>query len=504
MTRNGYGCTETTVGGDAKNRALKIAPSKRIRLDELPHETVQEIVKLREAGYSFRKIAADMQLAHGSVQRLIKREANGGTIAPCRARIPKHPRNGQGALPDFQRLAKLTAKGKTVKELWQAYARETPQPYSYVYFSTLFRLWLAEQQATKQQARTQQEVAPEQEGGEAPDRKPFIPSYTPDEHEAAHLYWQNRIDPRSKLVVLHGHGSYLKVRASELVLFDGQDVRHFPKITHNLAALVLLGQGSGLTFEAVKWCESEGVGIFLLGWYGDLITVVHGGYDFNIEMRRAQYAANRLSVAASILEQKIISNVKTGKLSKETVTASRKSIKTARSVDDLLVIEAHAAIECWKNWRFDLRHKKRGWPEPWSTFSNRASPLTKSPRRATHPVNAILNYAYSIVAAQLIRSLTVWGLDPACGFLHADAQGRYSLAYDMMELLRSDIDQRILPWVASHMWKRADFPVTREGEVRLQSTLAAVVMQRARVEQAEIDKCIEWLKDVIFKHVGGG
>ncbi|MGA7325510.1 MAG: CRISPR-associated endonuclease Cas1 [Rhodomicrobium sp.] len=186
-------------------------------------------------------------------------------------------------------------------------------------------------------------------------------------------------------------------------------------------------------------------------------------------------------------------------MTKGTVSASRQSIKKARSVDDLLVIEAHAALEYWANWRFDLKFKKRGWPEAWRTFEQRSSALTKGPRHATHPVNAILNYAYSIVAAQLIRSLAAYGLDPACGFLHADAQGRYSLAYDIIELLRADIDQRILTWVASHTWKRADFPVTREGEVRLQPTLAAVVVQKARVEQVEIDRCIEWLKAAIFE-----
>jgi len=72
----------------------------------------------------------------------------------------------------------------------------------------------------------------------------------------------------------------------------------------------------------------------------------------------------------------------------------------------------------------------------------------------------------------------------------------------MMELLRANIDERFLTWVASHTWKRADFPVTREGEVRLQPTLAAVVVQKAHVEHIEIDRCIEWLKAAIFESPG--
>jgi CRISP-associated protein Cas1 len=74
--------------------------------------------------------------------------------------------------------------------------------------------------------------------------------------------------------------------------------------------------------------------------------------------------------------------------------------------------------------------------------------------------------------------------------MHADAAGRASLTYDAMELLRADIDAAILPWVASHKWKRADFPVTPEGVVRLQSSLAAVVAQRASaaITQRDLDR----------------
>jgi CRISPR-associated protein Cas1 len=490
---------------NAMSLNLTQLPGKRSRLDEIPKESLQRIIILREAGHSHRKIAADVGLSHGSVQRLLKREASGGALAPVPARIPKTPRNGKAALPDFQKLAKLTAKGKTVKDVWQAYAKQNPAAYSYEYFSTLFRVWLAERQRAEQHATAPQETpvheprTPKRTDAATPDDKPFIPRYTQDEHETASQLWQSRIDPRSNVVVLHGHSSYLKVRDSELILFDGQETRRFPKVTHNLTALAILGQGSGLTFEAVKWCESEGVGIFLLGWYGDLITVVHSAPDANIEVRRAQFTANRLSLARSILEQKLLSSVKIGKVSTATLAASLKSMNGARSVDDLLVIEAHAAIEYWRNWRFDLKYKKRSWPEAWCAFEQRASAFTKGPRRATHPVNAILNYAYSIAAAQLVRSLTTHGLDPACGFLHADSQGRYSLAYDLMELLRAHIDKRILSWVASHTWKRPDFPVTREGEVRLQPTLAAAVLQKAQVEQAQIDRCIAWLKARILE-----
>ena len=133
---------------------------------------------------------------------------------------------------------------------------------------------------------------------------------------------------------------------------------------------------------------------------------------------------------------------------------------------------------------------------------HRVSALSGRPRYATHPVNAMLNYAYSVVAAQLTRSLAAYGFDPACGFLHADAPGRYSLAYDLMELLRADIDGRMFAWITSHTWKRPDFPVTPEGVVRLQPTLAAVVAQKAALPQQDIDRTMSWLAELLLKGAG--
>ncbi len=52
-------------------------------------ETVREIIRLRFAGRSLRKIAADLFLSHGSVQRLLKKTANSEAVAPSPARIPK-------------------------------------------------------------------------------------------------------------------------------------------------------------------------------------------------------------------------------------------------------------------------------------------------------------------------------------------------------------------------------------------------------------------------------
>jgi CRISP-associated protein Cas1 len=283
--------------------------------------------------------------------------------------------------------------------------------------------------------------------------------------------------------------------------------RSFTKVIHGLSAVVLLGSGGHVTIDAIAWCAAQGVGIYVLGWHGELLSVLSTallpnnkiGESSTLAPRRAQFSEDALTVAKAILLEKTESQFRHDKLSAQTRVAAKEQIIAAPSFAELLTIEAQAALEYWERQRFALRHKKRNWPPTWTQFTHRVSALSGRPRHATHPVNAFLNYAYSIVAAQLTRSLAAYGFDPACGFLHADAPGRYSLAYDLMELLRADIDARMFAWIASHTWKRSDFPVTPEGVVRLQPALAVVVAQKAALPQRDIDRTISWLADLLMK-----
>jgi CRISPR-associated protein Cas1 len=264
-------------------------------------------------------------------------------------------------------------------------------------------------------------------------------------------------------------------------------------VTHGLQSIVFLGEGGNITLHAIKWCEAQGVAICVLGWHGNLISITTPHTISDVTIRRAQFGANRLTVAQAVLKHKLQSQVAIGKFPADKLQTTLPRIKAARSVEELFVIEAQAALEYWSNWSFTLKHRKRNWPSRWTLFTYRTSLLSGGPRHATHPVNAILNYAYSVAAAQITRALIAAGFDSAAGFLHADANGRHSLTYDALELLRADIDARILPWVEAHTWKRSDFPVTPQGVVRLQPTLAALVLQKAVVPQETMNQTIEWL-----------
>jgi hypothetical protein len=84
-------------------------------------------------------------LSHGSVMRVVKWQETGEKPKGTKAAIPKRPRNGQGSLPDFQRVSQFEAMGLTVKSAWDEYVARCSQPYTYAHFSTLYRVWLEEQ-----------------------------------------------------------------------------------------------------------------------------------------------------------------------------------------------------------------------------------------------------------------------------------------------------------------------------------------------------------------------
>lgn len=57
-------------------------------------------------------------------------------------------------------------------------------------------------------------------------------------------------------------------------------------------------------------------------------------------------------------------------------------------------------------------------------------------------MNALLSFAYTLLASDCAAALRGAGLDPYVGYLHTDRPGRASLALDLMEELRPLLGDR--------------------------------------------------------------
>ena len=68
----------------------------------------------------------------------------------------------------------------------------------------------------------------------------------------------------------------------------------------------------------------------------------------------------------------------------------------------------------------------------------------RSRRPPKDAVNAMLSFAYTLIANDVAAALETVGLDPYVGFLHTLRPGRISLALDMMEELRAYLGDRFV------------------------------------------------------------
>lgn len=93
---------------------------------------------------------------------------------------------------------------------------------------------------------------------------------------------------------------------------------------------------------------------------------------------------------------------------------------------------------------------------------------TRNRRPPLDCVNALLSFAYSLLANDCVSALESVGLDPFVGFMHTDRSGRKSLALDLMEELRpSFADRFVLSGINNRIFQSNMFEKSESGAVFL-------------------------------------
>ena len=134
-----------------------------------------------------------------------------------------------------------------------------------------------------------------------------------------------------------------------------------------------------------------------------------------------------------------------------------KDIGSADSVDSIRGIEGNAAAEYFGVFDEMILRNKEDF-----RFCGR------NRRPPTDNVNAMLSFAYSLLANDCTAALYSAGLDPYVGFVHTDRPGRRSLALDLMEELRSVYaDRFVLTLINNRVMSKNDFEHQESGAVRM-------------------------------------
>lgn len=150
-------------------------------------------------------------------------------------------------------------------------------------------------------------------------------------------------------------------------------------------------------------------------------------------------------------------NVERMDLAVEIISKDLLQVSTAKSIAELRGIEGDAAREYFNVFNDLILQNKRDFH-----FYGR------SRRPPVDAVNALLSFAYSLLANDYTAALHSIGLDPYVGFLHKDRAGRCSLALDLMEELRSVYaDRFVLTLINNRIFHINDFIEQENGAVLL-------------------------------------
>jgi CRISPR-associated protein Cas1 len=108
-------------------------------------------------------------------------------------------------------------------------------------------------------------------------------------------------------------------------------------------------------------------------------------------------------------------------------------------------------------------------------------------RDASHPVNALLNYAYAVLEHHVRIQIVSRGYDPTIGYLHAFEKYRAALVCDLMEPLRPVVDRAVLEFVQTHTFNRSDFTIRSDGVCRINPQMAFHIVKTLDVPLSVID-----------------
>lgn len=244
----------------------------------------------------------------------------------------------------------------------------------------------------------------------------------------------------------------------------------------NLEQIVLFNY-YGATPQLLGECAERKISVSFLSEYGKYHGTFQGESSGNVLLRREQYRIadddraldyakhfifGKLHNQKWVIERGIRDyslRIDGGFLKKQSefVSGQLKQVLAIENEETLRAAEGNGAHYYFSAFDELILQKKE-----FFKFQNR------NRRPPMDPVNAMLSFAYTLLASECRHALEGVGLDSYVGFLHADRPGRASLALDLMEELRPHFaDRFVLSLINRNEIAETDFEFQSSGAVYL-------------------------------------
>lgn len=270
--------------------------------------------------------------------------------------------------------------------------------------------------------------------------------------------------------------SYLALENENVVVINGENkLGQFPlSILEGIVCFSYKGASPAL----MGACAGRGIQLCFMTPRGRFLARVCGEDRGNVLLRKQQYRvsdspAESCLIARNMILGKVFNarwvlertlrdhgmRVDTEALRKVSTQLAQQlpAIETAVDLDTLRGLEGEASARYFSGFNQLILNQKDDF-----SFEGR----NRHPPRDN--VNAMLSFAYTLLANDCGAALESVGLDSYVGFMHRDKPGRASLALDLMEELRAPLaDRLVLTLINNRMVQKNHFRCQADGVVLL-------------------------------------
>lgn len=277
---------------------------------------------------------------------------------------------------------------------------------------------------------------------------------------------------------------------------------------HNLEAIITFGY-QGASPALMGACAKRGVDLCFMSSGGRFLARISGPVRGNVTLRKEQYRISEngdrsLEIAKNFITGKIYNgrwvleraardyplrlDAEKIKAKSAFLAANISKTRTCNMAEELLGLEGEAASVYFSVFDDLILQQKDDF---YFRGRNRRPPLDLT--------NAMLSFAYTLLAGMCGSALEAVGLDPYVGFFHRDRPGRMSLALDLMEELRPVMaDRFVLTLINKKMIspegfiKKEDGAVIMDDDTRKQFLASWQTKKAEEIRHPFLDEKIEW------------
>ncbi len=291
-----------------------------------------------------------------------------------------------------------------------------------------------------------------------------------------------------------------------VILSEKEEIARIP--LHNLEAIVTFGY-TGASPKMMGACAQRNISLSFMTEYGKFLARVTGEVRGNVTLRKEQYRISDSEERSTMVARNFITgklynskwvierairdyalrmDVEKLKLKSGFLSTAMKALQNCENTERLRGIEGEAASIYFSVFDDMILQQKDNF---YFNTRNRRPPLDN--------VNAMLSFAYSLLANSCASALETVGLDPYVGFLHKDRPGRISLALDLMEELRSVMaDRFVLTLINKKIMDGRCFDQKENGAVIMKDEARKIFLNAWQTRKQEeirhpfLDEKIEW------------